>query len=590
MTAKDTRSYDIFKTVVGVILLIIVLVLVYVERSETDNETRGTQIAELQMPVMGAPVVGNDGSVSIDGGGEPGSQIRVSANGEELGTVTVGPDGAWSFSGMLEPGMYTLTAETIDDDGAVTNSSEAVVVTIPEPESAILVPELSEPSVGEAGEFTLSGTAEPGHTIEILADGVSLGTVAVAPDGTWTYSGQLEAGEYGVVVRTLDPDGVVVNESDEVSLTIPGAEEPTAIPETAIPETATPETVVPETATPEINPPLVSDDGQLSLSGTGEPGQTVEVWAGDELLGTATVGDDGSWSLEATLEPGEHEVTVRTVDADGQVLNQSEEVLVEVPETVVEIEQPSLNNPVFDVTGGFEISGTGEPGSTLELWVGGTQLDSVVVGDDGTWSYTGELEPGTYVLVARTVDANGEVVSESERITFEVAEPIVTQAPTVSEPVIGASGTVTVSGTGEPGVTIEIVEDGAVIGTVDVAADGTWEFVYTAAEGEHTLAVQNQGEAESVSAGVSIEVSAQAPEEKEEATGPEEPQETGAQVYIVAPDDWLRQLARRFYGDATKWTLIYEGTNAKAREDPSFAVISNPDLLRPGWKLWIPGQ
>jgi hypothetical protein len=596
MTAEGTRApriYDLFKTLVAVVLLIVVLVSLYTERSETEDETRGTETAQLQTAVMGMPVLGTDGSISIDGEGEPGSQIRVVANGEELGTVMVGADGAWSFSGTLEPGTYTMTAETIDDDGAVVNSSEAVAVTIPEPESVIVVPELAEPTVGEAGEFTLSGTAEPGHTIEILANGVSLGTAAVAEDGTWTYSGQLEAGEYDVVVRTLDEDGTVINESGEVALTISGAEEATATPETLVPETATPEateTTTPEIAAPEVSPPQLSDEGQLSLSGTGEPGQTVEVWDGDVSLGTATVSEDGSWSMEADLEPGEHKITVQTVDADGQVINQSQEVLVEVPEPVVEIEQPSVSSPEFDDTGGFSISGTGEPGSTLELWVGGTELGSVVVGDDGTWSYSGELDPGTYVLVARTVDGTGEVVNESDRISFEVAAPVVAQAPTVGEPVISASGTVTVSGTGEPGAMIEIVEDGAVIGTVEVASDGTWDFVYTAAEGEHTLAIQNQGEAEGVGASVTIEVLAQAPAEGEEATGPEESHETGAQVYIVVPDDWLRQLARRFYGDATKWTLIYEGTNAKAREDPSFAVISNPDLLRPGWKLWIPEQ
>jgi hypothetical protein len=596
MTAEGTgapRRYHLFKGLIALVLLIVVLVVLYVERGETDEETRGTETAELQTPVMGMPVMGTDGSISIDGEGEPGSQIRVLANGEELGTVTVDADGAWSFSGTLEPGTYTLTAEAIDDDGTVVNSSEALAVTIPEPESVIVLPELAEPTVGEAGEFTLSGTAEPGQTVEVLADGVSLGTTAVAADGTWIYSGQLEAGEYDVVVRTLDEDGTVINESEEVALTVSGAEEATATPETVVPETATPEaaeTATPEIAAPEVSPPQLSDEGQLSLSGTGEPGQTVEVWDGDVSLGTATVSEDGSWSMEADLEPGEHEITVQTVDADGQVLNQSQEVLVEVPEPVVEIEQPSVRSPEFDDTGGFSISGTGEPGSTVELWVGGTELGSVVVGDDGTWSYSGELDPGTYVLVARTVDETGEVVNESDRISFEVAAPVVAQAPTVGEPVIGASGTVTVSGTGEPGAMIEIVEDGAVIGTVEVASDGVWEFVYAAAEGEHTLAIQNQGEAEGVSASVNIEVSAQAPAEGEEATGPEESQETGAQVYIVVPDDWLRQLARRFYGDATKWTLIYEGTNAKAREDSSFAVISNPDLLRPGWKLWIPEQ
>ena len=60
------------------------------------------------------------------------------------------------------------------------------------------------------------------------------------------------------------------------------------------------------------------------------------------------------------------------------------------------------------------------------------------------------------------------------------------------------------------------------------------------------------------------------------------------QVYIVEQGDWLIGLAREFYGDASRSEDIYNATNAKAAEDPSYATIDNPNILEPGWKIWIP--
>lgn len=60
-------------------------------------------------------------------------------------------------------------------------------------------------------------------------------------------------------------------------------------------------------------------------------------------------------------------------------------------------------------------------------------------------------------------------------------------------------------------------------------------------------------------------------------------QEEAAQVeevtYTVVAGDTLSKIARRQYGDATKWRAIYE-----ANRD----LIKNPDLIHIGWVLKIP--
>lgn len=52
--------------------------------------------------------------------------------------------------------------------------------------------------------------------------------------------------------------------------------------------------------------------------------------------------------------------------------------------------------------------------------------------------------------------------------------------------------------------------------------------------------------------------------------------------YSVAPGDFLTSIAakREVYRDGTKWPMIYE-----ANRD----LIKNPDLIMPGWLLFIPG-
>ena len=55
--------------------------------------------------------------------------------------------------------------------------------------------------------------------------------------------------------------------------------------------------------------------------------------------------------------------------------------------------------------------------------------------------------------------------------------------------------------------------------------------------------------------------------------------EAGGRMYSVEPGDSLSKIAKKFYGDANKWKLIFE-----ANQD----VIKNPDLIHPGQTFKIP--
>jgi peptide/nickel transport system substrate-binding protein len=67
------------------------------------------------------------------------------------------------------------------------------------------------------------------------------------------------------------------------------------------------------------------------------------------------------------------------------------------------------------------------------------------------------------------------------------------------------------------------------------------------------------------------------------------PQAEEGQAYVVQKADWLSKLADKYLGNVNAWSAIMLGTNKKAETDSSFHKIDNPDVIEPGWKIWIPG-
>ncbi len=67
----------------------------------------------------------------------------------------------------------------------------------------------------------------------------------------------------------------------------------------------------------------------------------------------------------------------------------------------------------------------------------------------------------------------------------------------------------------------------------------------------------------------------------DELTYPEAEQETETQFYEIKKGDTLWAIAKEFYGNGSKHTLIFEAN----RE-----VIKDPDLIFPGQKIRIPAE
>ncbi|HCL5978037.1 TPA: Ig-like domain repeat protein, partial [Klebsiella oxytoca] len=160
-----------------------------------------------------------------------------------------------------------------------------------------------------------------------------------------------------------------------------------------------------------------------------------------------------------------------------------------------------------------EIKGTAEAGATITIYDGDTVLGSVVVDQDGNWSFTlPELSEGPHSLSATVTDKAGNVSERSPafELTIDTTAPSAS-APEVTDDVAGHTGpltsgdltndaTPTLSGTAEAGATVTIYDGDTVLGTVVAGEDGRWTFTPDALdEGSHSLSTTVTDKAGNVS-------------------------------------------------------------------------------------------
>jgi len=237
----------------------------------------------------------------------------------------------------------------------------------------------------------------------------------------------------------------------------PPAPAPTAAATQAPPATAAAPTVAAPLA-PKLNLPAAPDFGAdgVALSGSGQPGSTVEIWDGETKIGTAKVGADGLWKLDAKLGEGAHQLAVRAVDDAGRTINEAAGLDVTVPKR--EIALPKLNPPAAaDFTSaGVQLSGTGQPNATIEIWDAKTKVGTAMVGPDGQWSLTVPLEAGSHKMIVRTLDADGRTLNEAPAVGVNV--------PAATTPAPSATPTPAPSATPKP----------AAAGQVYIVKAGDW--------------------------------------------------------------------------------------------------------------------
>ncbi|MBS7442560.1 BapA/Bap/LapF family large adhesin [Enterobacter sp. 120016] len=274
----------------------------------------------------------------------------------------------------------------------------------------------------------------------------------------------------------------------------------------------------PDTTPP--NPPsglTFSSDGK-TVTGTAEPGSTVTLKdANGNVIGTGKTGSDGNFtvSLGTPLTNGE-QVTATATDNAG---NTSPGTTLNAPD-ITAPDAPAITSVTDDIApqtgavsnGGStndqrpQLTGTGEAGSTVTIYDGGVAIGTAVVASNGTWTFTPsvDLSESTHQITVRATDAAGNTGPASPvfTLTVDLTPPDAPTAIVLTDDTGNIRGTITsvaptdaslpiLAGTGEPGGTITIYDNGVAIGTTTVLPNGTWSVTPDGPlpDGTHSITV-----------------------------------------------------------------------------------------------------
>ncbi|MGB1250230.1 MAG: hypothetical protein ACPG8W_06320, partial [Candidatus Promineifilaceae bacterium] len=417
------------------------------------------------------------------GTGDPGSDVAIMLDGDEIGRTTVDDDGNWTYEGDttgLDAGDYELMAQMTDADGTVGGEAVAAApISVVGAMSAFTAGAVA--MADGAPSFTWSGTGDPGSDVAIMLDGDEIGRTTVDDNGDWTYEGdttELDAGDYELMAQMTDADGTVGGEAVAATpLSVAGAM--SAFTAGAV--------------------TMGDDNANFTWSGVGTPGSEVVIMLDGEEIGRTTVDDDGNWAYEgdtAGLDAGDHELMAQIIDADGTV---GGELVAETPISVVGAMSAFTAGPVTmaDDNANFTWSGTGTPGSEVVIMLGDEEIGRTTVDDNGDWTYKGalsDLDPGDYELSAQMADDDSMVAVAPFTIDGNVMGSETEFELGIGEPALADDGAnFTWSGTGIPGSEIVIMVDGVEVGRTTVDEDGNWVYEGDAASlgaGEFELAVQ----------------------------------------------------------------------------------------------------
>ncbi|HGW6209016.1 TPA: Ig-like domain-containing protein [Enterococcus faecalis] len=406
-------------------------------------------------------ITGNSGSgYEITGTADPNTTIEVrDPAGAVIGTGTSDANGDFTVTlptGTTNPGD-TLTVIGKDNAG---NESQPTEVLVPA-DATVTAPTVTGVTGNSVAGYQVTGTADPNATIEIRdADGNVIATGTA--DGTGSFAVNLPAGTANanetLTALAKDPAG---NTSTPTTFQTPADE------------------VV---APPSVDKVTGNTTQGYQVTGTAELGTTIEVRATDgTVLGTAITGPTGQYTVTLASGKATAKQTVNVVAKNDTGLESQPTTAM----TPADVTTPTIGDITGDSTTGYEITGTADPNTTIEVRnPDGTIIGTTTTDDQGNFTVdlpSGSANPGdTLTVVGKDGDGN-----ESQPTEVTVPEDATVAAPTVTT-VTGTTATgYQVTGTAEPNVTIEIHnEAGLVIATG--TTDGAGAFTITLPTGTAT--------------------------------------------------------------------------------------------------------
>jgi Ice-binding-like/Bacterial Ig-like domain len=456
--------------------------------NNVKNRAPGTALpADLNGAVLtpglysSAAAVGNTGTLTLDGGGDPnavfvfqiGGALTMAAGAQV--TLTGGAQASnvfWQVNGAGTLGagdtfVGTLMASAAVGVGAGTEVNGRVLAI----NGAVSLNDdgfySAPPVVTVAGGAsaitndtnpTISGTTDVGvpGTVTVTVAGQTL-TAAPSGNGAWSVNpGILANGTYTVDASVTDGAGNAGSAIQQLTI----------------------DTVLP-LVTIDGGAFITTNDPTRTIAGTTDaaPGTVVTVTVGSQTP-TALVQPGGTWNVApSALTDGTRTITASVTDPAGNVGTNTQVLTVD---TVA---------PAVTITGGADrltndatpqISGTANvaPGTTVTVTLADQTLTTTVSGS-GAWSVTAaHLADGLHRVVMSVVDAAGNRASFTQTLTVDTVPPLVTITGGATASTHQIDPTITGRSNAAPGTTVTVSIAGQTITTL-LQAKGTWNATPT---------------------------------------------------------------------------------------------------------------
>jgi len=273
---------------------------------------------------------------------------------------------------------------------------------------------------------------------------------------------------------------------------------------------------VPLDTTPPAAPTnLRFSSDSTQLLGNAEPNSTVTITDADgNVVGKAKTNGNGDFTVELGIPYTNGEtLTAVANDSSGNVSPSNSITAADTtaPDTPMII---LADDVVGSLTGALNsdqttddprpvFSGSGEAGTTVTLYDNGKSIGTTVVNSDGSWTFTpsANLADGFHQFTATSTDAAGNVSPDSEEFNLTI-DTLAPNAPVLE--VTDDEGTLQglltnggftddnqpeLGGSGDPGSTIAIYDNGLLVTEVVVDDKGTWSYTPPVAltDGLHSI-------------------------------------------------------------------------------------------------------
>ena len=304
----------------------------------------------------------------------------------------------------------------------------------------------------------ISGTADPGVTVNVSIVGVANYTITAGNDGAWQTPSATTLAE-----GTYTINATATNSSNENSSQATAA-------------------LVIDTTPPNapIFDALATNNLTPTLTGTAEPDSEISITISG-VSETTTASTNGEWTLVwGSLTEGSYTATLTATDSAGNISQSSSGSLII---DTTDPDRPTIQNLITnDVTP--NITGSAEAGSTVSVTIDGNSYS--VVATDGTWIITSlTLSDGAYTVTASATDPSGNQSDLAAGI-LEI-DTIIPNAPNVND-LQTNDQTPTITGTSEPGalVSVSINNDSY---DVNASNNGNWSIEITTSLSDSTYTV-----------------------------------------------------------------------------------------------------